>query len=99
MPRLRFSAHALAQLEEAITFIAADDPRAARRMATAIEDAVQRLKHLPASGRVVPELGDPGRREVIVRPFRVVYRVHEDEVRILAIVHGRRLLEDALPDE
>lgn len=97
--RLRFADSALGQLEEALACIAADHPRAAERIAAAIEKRLAQLKQLPLSGRVVPELGDPERREVIVRPFRIVYRVLPDQIRVLAVVHGRRLLANALPPD
>ena len=94
--RLRFSRHALGQLEEALAYIAMDDPAAASRLGTKIRDHLIRLKDFPDLGRVVPELRDAARREVIVVPFLIVYRLEGAEIRIQAVVHGRRHLMDAL---
>lgn len=53
--------------------------------------AVARLESHPRSGRVVPELADPSVREIIVRDYRVVYRLQHDVVEILTVFHGARL--------
>jgi plasmid stabilization system protein ParE len=42
---------------------------------------------------VVPELGDPEIRERFVYSYRVIYRLEPDRLLIVAVVHGRRLLE------
>jgi toxin ParE1/3/4 len=97
--RLRFGRHALTQLEEALQTIAEDDPAAAARLGDRIIERLMGLKTFPAKGRVVPELGDPSRREIIVAPYRIVYRIKGTEIRVLAVVHGRRLLEAALDEE
>lgn len=57
-----------------------------------ILDSVARLARFPESGRLVPELlriGERGYREVVVTPWRVVYRVAARPV-VLAVFDGRR---------
>jgi plasmid stabilization system protein ParE len=46
------------------------------------------------SGRVVPERSDPQIREVIVRPYRVVYRYHLGEVEVATVFRASRQLPD-----
>jgi plasmid stabilization system protein ParE len=58
---------------------------------------LQGLKSTPRAGRRVPELDLNDLREVIVPPFRIVYRVERTEIRVLAVVHMRRELGGALP--
>jgi toxin ParE1/3/4 len=41
-------------------------------------------------GRVVPEIGDPNIRELIVYSYRLVYQISPQRIEILAIIHGRR---------
>jgi len=53
--------------------------------------AVSRLERHPRSGRVVPEVGERSLREVIVRDYRVVYRLRRDVAEILTVFHGARL--------
>jgi len=52
-------------------------------------------------GRVVPELGRlhvREYRELIVAPYRLVYRVTPREVAVLVALDARRNLEDVLLD-
>jgi toxin ParE1/3/4 len=51
-----------------------------------------RLVSFPQSGRLVPELPDLVYRELLVGNYRVQYRVEENTVWIVTVVHGRRLL-------
>lgn len=97
--RLRFSRHALTQLEQALQYIAERDPAAAQRLGERVIERVTGLNDFPVKGRVVPELGDPARREIVIPPFRIVYRPTQDEIRIVAVVHGRRVLDLALDDD
>jgi toxin ParE1/3/4 len=51
---------------------------------------VERLSLFPQSGRIVPERHDPGIREVILRPYRVVYRYRGAFVEIVTVFRGTR---------
>jgi len=80
---------ALRHLAEAREFIAIDNPAAARRQIERIELTVNRLKAFPMMGRAGVETGT---REFPVpgTPYIVVYRVREERLRILAVLHGAR---------
>jgi len=52
---------------------------------------VDRLRQFPASGRVVPERGDPTIREVLVGSYRIVYRLVNETAQVLTVFHGARL--------
>ena len=58
--------------------------------------AVERLRAFPESGRIVPERSDPAIREVVVRPYRVVYRVRPGLVEIATVFRASRLFPEAL---
>jgi toxin ParE1/3/4 len=91
---------ALAGLTDVVAYIAADDPRAAERLRDRTIAAVERAAAHPYSGRVVPEIARQDVREVIVRPYRIVYRVAETHIVIWAVHSGRRLLsEDVIADQ
>ena len=47
---------------------------------------------MPLAGRVVPERADQEVREVLVRNYRIVYRVHSDAIHVLTVFEGHRLL-------
>ncbi|MHB9057141.1 MAG: type II toxin-antitoxin system RelE/ParE family toxin, partial [Paludibacteraceae bacterium] len=50
----------------------------------------------PLSGRVVPEEADENVREHFVFSFRVIYEISGNNVCVLAVVHGKRLLYSEL---
>jgi toxin ParE1/3/4 len=62
-------------------------------------EASERLERLPLMGRVVPEFKIESYREVIVRPFRLIYRVQDDVCSIIAVVDSRRDLTQLLLPE
>jgi len=45
---------------------------------------------------MIPEWGDESLREVYVHRYRLMYRVREDRIEILTVIHGARLLPDDL---
>ena len=64
-----------------------------------LERAISSLSVLASRGRIVPELRyeeGPEYREIITGVYRIVYRIVEDEVWIVAIVDGHRRLDDLL---
>jgi len=46
----------------------------------------------PRSGSVVPEFGRDDIRELFIYSFRLIYRIADDEIRVLTIIHGSRKL-------
>jgi toxin ParE1/3/4 len=80
-------------LTEIHRFIARNAPLAATRMVARILAATRRLEDFPASGRRLREEHTETLREVIVRPYRVIYRLEPNEVRIIWILHSARLLD------
>jgi len=82
-------AAALNDLESIRDFIAQDNPRAAARVRTAIQTTIDRLAQFPRLGR---EGRVAGTRELVVpnAPYVVVYRIVENQVRILAVLHTAR---------
>lgn len=57
---------------------------------------MERLSRFPESGRIVPELNRPDVREVIVSPYRVVYRYRSGVVDIATVFRASRLLPAGL---
>jgi addiction module RelE/StbE family toxin len=86
-----WSPHALRDLESIRDFIAQDSPQYADLVVERITAAVERLATFPQSGRVVPELQRPDIREVIHRPYRIVYRLRNEAVEIATVFRSSRL--------
>lgn len=74
-------------------FIARDAPKTAAAYVRRLRQSVERLRQLPHSGQVVPELQREELREVIQGSYRIIYRVGDRRVDILAVYHAARLLE------
>jgi len=91
--RIVWTDEAIASLSSIHEYIARDSTLYASIVCADIVQAVDRLKALPRSGRVVPELADQAYRELIEGSYRIVYRVSSGElVEILTVFHGARLL-------
>ena len=65
-------------------------PEVGERLIAEIVSAVERLQSFPLSGRVVPEFGIDGLREVMHPPFRIVYRVGDARVRVVRVWRSER---------
>ena len=82
-----------------ITFIANDNPLNAFHVLEKIKNKAAALYISPDRGRVIPELHARGifiYRELIIPPWRLVYRIAESNVYITAVLDGRRNVEDIL---
>jgi len=55
--------------------------------------ATDRLAEHPRSGRIVPEMGQEQLREIILGNYRIIYRLLEEDVQVLTVHHGARLLD------
>ena len=88
--RVVWSPLAIERTAEAATYIAKDNPTAARRWVDVLFAAVETLGRLPERGRMVAELRRADVRELLVRNYRIVYRVETRRVAILTVRHLRR---------
>ena len=89
--RVSWSRRALQDLEGIAEYIAADSPNYAGVVVRRIVSQARQLESFPRSGHKVPEFDDDNVREVIVYSYRIIYRLHEDDVIIAAIIHGKQL--------
>jgi len=91
--RITFAASAVADLEEMRRwYVDQRVPEVGERLLREVIAQVERLAEFPDSGRVVPEFGLAQLREIIYPPFRVVYRVDDERVRIVRVWRSQRLL-------
>lgn len=72
------------------TYISGDSVQYAELVVRRIVAHVEQLSRFPQSGRVVPERQDETIREVIVRPYRIVYRFRGSTVEIVTVFRGTR---------
>ncbi len=94
---IEWTAPAVADLQDIVDYIARDSTIYAAAMAERIVRAGDRLAFFPKRGRVVREVGDQNIREIIIQPYRVLYRIKRDRVQILAVIHSARDLAQTQP--
>jgi toxin ParE1/3/4 len=99
--KLIWSEESLMRLIDIEAFIAEDNPIIAEQFIDYIISESGILKDNPMAGRIVPEISNPEIRELIVRNYRVVYRVKGNNVEILTVFEAHRLLKrnEIYPDE
>ena len=86
-------------LKQIIDYIAMESPGNALQILKKIKQKASSLHTFPDRGRVVPELQDQGiyiYRELIVAPWRIIYRITETTVYVLSVIDARRNVEDIL---
>ncbi|VAW85888.1 Death on curing protein, Doc toxin [hydrothermal vent metagenome] len=86
-------------LTSIIKYIHSTSPSAAKKQLTKIKYKVSDLNSLPLRGRIVPELEENGilqYRELIISPWRIIYRVSDSNVYVLSVIDSRRNIEDIL---
>ncbi len=90
--KIVFTKPAIADLGGLVTFIRHDNPQAAEQFGYAIIGKAEKLDEFPLLGRVVPEFKIESIREIIHRPYRIVYRVREEQklIEILRVWHAAR---------
>jgi plasmid stabilization system protein ParE len=90
MVKIIWAPSALEDIDSIAEFISRDSPHNAALFVNRLLAATDRLKSFPESGRVIPEIGDPSRREIIYGAYRIMYRLEIREVWITGVVHGAR---------
>jgi plasmid stabilization system protein ParE len=93
---IKWSPRAASHFEGICDYIAKDSKHYAALFAKKVLSIVKSIPQFPKSGRVVPEYNDENMREKLYENYRIVYRIKEEVIEIVAICHGSRLLENIL---
>ena len=86
-------------LIEIIEYISLDSQSIAEEIFEKIKKQTMKLESFPERGRIVPELdfhNINNYRELIVTPWRIIYRIEEQKVYILSMIDSRRNFEDII---
>ncbi|NCD35424.1 MAG: type II toxin-antitoxin system RelE/ParE family toxin [Spartobacteria bacterium] len=99
--QVTWAAVAKNDLKTIIEYIATDSPDDALRLLKKIRQKANDLCTIPDRGRIVPELKNNGihtYRELIIHPWRILYRTSKTKVFVLSVIDSRRNVEDILLD-
>jgi len=90
--KLIWSPAARDDLHDIIVFIARDNPKRAMSFGYELISEIDRLTDFPNSGRIVPEYRNDNIREIVFRPYRIVYRVDHERAlcEIARVWHSAR---------
>lgn len=90
--KLTWSPAARDDLHDIVVFIARDNPERAMSFGYQLISKTDHLQTFPRLGRLVPEYQNDDLREIILRPYRIVYRLnHERKLcEIVRVWHSAR---------
>jgi toxin ParE1/3/4 len=77
-----FSPRAIKDLEAILRYLAVDNPEAAKILGRKLIEKAKDLGKFPLRGQQVPEFNDPSIRQLILRPYRIIYRVEEEKKQV-----------------
>ena len=89
---------ARARLRDIRAYIAEESPGVAAEVVHGLVVRSQQLEVAPNSGRPVPEYPDESVRELLERPYRLIYQQVGDDIFILTVQHYRQRLPRQLRD-
>jgi len=89
-----WSPEAIEDLESIAAYIERDSLFYARAVVRKILETSRNIKGFPLIGRIVPEFGDEAIRERFVYSYRLVYKLNQPKILIVAVIHGKRLMEN-----
>ncbi len=99
--RVEWTRTAYNDLAGIIAYISLDSRANAKMVLSKIKEKTANLHHDPIRGRLIPELRDQGLtqyRELVVAPWRLMYRISADTIYVVSVIDSRRNVEDILLD-
>ncbi len=85
---VRWTDTAQDHLDAIFAYIAQDSTEYALRMVDRLTRRSQQIAEAPLSGRRVPEYDMDQIREVIEKPYRIIYHIKPDQIDVIAVLHG-----------
>ena len=95
--KIEWTEPAVSDLKGIRDYIGRDSEYYASRFIARILEAVERLKDLPEMGRIIPEAEGIDIRELLFRNYRIMYRVEQGRVLVLAVIHAARNMPQKKP--
>ncbi|MFB3896956.1 MAG: type II toxin-antitoxin system RelE/ParE family toxin [bacterium] len=92
--KVHWTANALEHLLDIYEYIAHDSPIYAKQMIDQLTRRSEQIASFPLSGRKVPEYDADDIREIIEKPYRIIYRIKPSQIDVLAVIHSAQLLPE-----
>ncbi len=84
--RVHWTNNALKHLLDIYEYISQNSPFYAQRIVDRLTKRSEQIASFPMSGRNVPEYLAEDIRELIEKPYRIIYRIKPDQIDVLASV-------------
>ena len=94
--KVQWTNNATDQLVNIYEYISLNSPTYAMRMVDRLTRRSEQIADQPLSGRKVPEYDVEDVRELIEKPYRIIYRIQQDKIDVLAVIHGAQLLPEEI---
>ncbi|MFH1951546.1 MAG: type II toxin-antitoxin system RelE/ParE family toxin [Pseudomonadota bacterium] len=91
--RVHWTENAIKHLADIYAYISENSQIYAARMVDRLTKNSEQIAVFPRSGRMVPEFRAEDIREVIERPYRIIYRTKPEQIDVLAVIHGARQID------
>ena len=96
--KINWTEPAILDLESIRDYIARDAEYYATQFVKKIIEAIENLKKFPMIGRSVPEAEqEKNIKELLFHNYRIIYRIEEEHILILSVIHGARDLSQKEP--
>lgn len=94
--RLRITGRANQDVENIFAYLSDERPSTAAKFITTFEKQIRRLVWLPARFPKIRErfLNRRTYRHLLLHPYRIIYRIHRQEVLIVRVIHQAQLLRE-----
>jgi toxin ParE1/3/4 len=92
--RVTWSLEAVEDIESIAEYIERDSLFYAQSVVSQILATSRKIEEFPLIGRMLPEVGDENIRERFVYSYRLAYQIRPQKILIVAVIHGKRLLEN-----
>lgn len=93
--RVNISQNAQNDLEHIFSYIAADSINNAKKLILELEQKIYRLDTFPEAFAYIPEniFFGTNYRHIIHKKYRVIYKIDNNSVYVLRVIHGSKLLD------
>ena len=90
MRKIHWTDEAIDQALKIREYLASTSPAYAVMVINRIFERTDQLLQFPESGPLYKKAGLPQVRELLVRPYKLIYEVTDKQIRILAVFHQRQ---------
>ena len=90
--KVHWTKNAINHLANIYEYIGLNSPTYAKRTVDKITRRSMQIADHPYSGRKVLEYDAEDIRELIEKPYRIIYRIKPNQIDVVAVIHGARLI-------